>query len=78
MGYVYTSFRPEVSMDDAERLKAMLPTVGVDDTLDIAVENSDAHQTDVLYEVLEQQGFDYQPKGGHGTSYHILARRRPH
>jgi hypothetical protein len=77
MGYVYMSFRPEVQQNDAERLRSMLPTVGVSDTVDITVENSDAHQTDILYDVLDQQGFDYQPKGGQGDTYHILARRRP-
>jgi len=78
MSYIQFNFRPEVTQEHHRKLEKMLSDVGVDDKVDIVVENADAHQTDQLMNVLHQHGFDYQPQGGHGTSYHILAWRRPH
>ena len=78
MGYIQFNFRPEVGLEDHRRLEKMLSDVVAGDRVDIVVENQDAHQTDLLVDVLHQQGFDYQPKGGEGTAYRLLAWRRPH
>ncbi|HWJ02137.1 MAG TPA: hypothetical protein VNU93_00575 [Verrucomicrobiae bacterium] len=77
MSYIQYHFRPEISVDNHRRLEQMLSDVVSGDKVDITVENADAHQTDLLMNTLHQHGFDYQPKGGHGTSYHILAWRMP-
>ncbi|HEX3015200.1 MAG TPA: hypothetical protein VHQ46_02270 [Desulfobacteria bacterium] len=78
MGYIQMNLSPEVNLNDHRRLEQMLSDAGVDDKVDIVVENTDAHQTDLVMNMLHQHGFDYQPKGGQGQSYHILAWRRPH
>lgn len=77
MGYIQLNFRPEVRPEDHRRLEQTLSNVGVEDKVDIVVENADAHQTDLLMNTLHQYGFDYHPKGGQGQTYHILAWRRP-
>lgn len=71
------NFRPEIEPADQRRLRDYLSTAGFDDRVDIVVENSDSHQTDILMNTLHEYGFDYQPKGGQGSAYHILAWRRP-
>ncbi len=78
MGYIQLNFRPEIRAEDHRRLEQTLSNAGIDDKLDIVVESADAHQTDLLMNTLHSNGFDYQPKGGGGQGYHILAWRRPH
>ncbi|MDA8441708.1 MAG: hypothetical protein M0Z55_04960 [Peptococcaceae bacterium] len=79
MSFIQFNFCPEIdTAGDHHRLREHLANIGVDDKVDIVVENADAHQTDSLMNTLHTYGFDYQPHGGQGQAYHILAWRRPH
>ncbi|NPV27384.1 MAG: hypothetical protein HPY81_08085 [Firmicutes bacterium] len=75
MGDILLDFRPKVGPDDVQTLLAALPEIGKDDHLTIVVECTDAHQADRLLAILEEHGFDYQPRGGHEGEYSIIAKR---
>ncbi|PKM82862.1 MAG: hypothetical protein CVU89_01635 [Firmicutes bacterium HGW-Firmicutes-14] len=58
-----------------DRLRDAIGRMGPDGELTIMVNSNDAHETDMLVEELQRQGFDYQPKGSAGNIYNIIARR---
>ena len=66
-------------MDPYEKklqLKKALQEVGADDQINILVERFDANQTDYISELLDEQNFDYQPRGGQENQYWIIAKRK--
>lgn len=76
MSDITLNFRPEIEPNDIHTLMTVLPRIGQDEHLTIVVERTDAHKTDELVEILEDNGFDYQPRGGHDDEYSIVARRK--
>jgi hypothetical protein len=40
------------------------------------MEAADAHQADLIVDELKNQGFDYQPHGGHSGEYFLMAKKR--
>lgn len=75
MSDIILDLRPLAGDERAHRLKQAIDQAGPVDTLNIRVEMVNAHETDELFEVLEENGFDVQPKGGHESTYNITARR---
>lgn len=64
---------------DQRRLADVLNIVGDDDELIITIEAEDATQTENIYRILENNGFEITVKGGHDDNkYNIVARRREH
>lgn len=76
MRNVTLDFRPAIEPDDVRYLLAVLPGIRENEHLTIVVDRADAHETDELVRILEEHGFDYQPRGGHEHEYSIIARRK--
>lgn len=75
MGDIRLDFRNVGSeWERAHRLMEVLPQVGSVDTINITLNRLDRTETGRWLEILEENGFDYQPKGGE-EEYYIIARR---
>jgi len=74
MSDVNIDLRKAAGHDKASRLLKIIPQIGPVDVLNITVDRLDAHETDEILEVLNENGFDYQPKG-EAEAYNIVARR---
>jgi len=72
---IYLELRPAIRSDQIRQLRDTIPEIGSEDRLVIRVERSDAHQTDAVFDLLDESGFDYQPKGGE-EDYNIIAWRK--
>jgi len=70
------SLGPVINEKDIERLRSSLENLGPDDQISIQMEAPDAHQTNRITNVLEREGFDYQPRGGNGTDFYFVAKKR--
>lgn len=75
---IFLDFRPTMSWTEKKKIEKALTDVGTNDQLVIMIDPRDAHQADGLFEILEEYGFDYQPKtgGGNPETYNIIARRK--
>ncbi|MDN5344649.1 MAG: hypothetical protein PWQ18_760 [Clostridia bacterium] len=66
-----------VTSSDLARVRDALPRLDRGDHLTITMEAADAHQADLLLELLDDHGLDYQSRGdSDGRTYHIIARRQ--
>lgn len=73
------TLKPEIDEQAISRVRTALNEISSGDEITITIESADAHQADPIIALLEENGFDYQPKGSHdGKSYHINARRKLH
>lgn len=62
---------------DQRKLLDVIDIVGTNDELVITIDAKDATQTENIYRVLENNGFEITVKGGHDDNkYNIIARRR--
>jgi hypothetical protein len=76
---ITVNLEPEVDRGAVHRVQSVLHDIGPGDELTIIIESADAHQAASVFELLDENGFDYQPKGGHeGNRYYINARRKIH
>ncbi|BCV20235.1 hypothetical protein [Moorella sp. Hama-1] len=67
---------PAITHEDLARVKDTLPRLHPGDQLTITMEAADAHQADMLLELLDNHGLDYQSRGdSDGKTYHIIASR---
>lgn len=81
MSDIRLDFRPTLGDYAHHQLLDVINRTTVGDTLTITIEaaDSDSPQADELLEILDDNGFDYQSKGGHfGDQYSIIARRKYH
>jgi hypothetical protein len=46
------------------------------DETSIRMEAADAHHAFRITDELDRQGFDYQPRGGDGKDYFIVAKKK--
>ncbi|WZL72674.1 hypothetical protein QBE52_16655 [Clostridiaceae bacterium 35-E11] len=73
----YINFDKELGMNANTKLIDVIKQVGYDDELIITMEGNDAAQSDYLFDILRNHGFDVLPKGGHKeNTYHIIAHRK--
>lgn len=79
MDKITVNLEPEVDRGAVHRVQRVLHDMGPGDEITIIIESTDAHQADPVFELLEENGFDYQPEGSHeGHRYYINARRKTH
>lgn len=65
----------EIDISDVNRLEEILIEMQGQDEITISLEATDAHETDIIMDLLEKHGLDYQAKGSHdGKHYYITAR----
>lgn len=62
------------NQEQAERLKAIIPSVGSVDTLNISIPRTSATEVDPLFSLLHESGFAVHSRGDE-ESYYIVARR---
>jgi hypothetical protein len=60
---------------DLDQFRKKLTPLTAKDQIIIRMEAADAHQAGAITNELIRQGFDYQPHGGHGDDYYLIARR---
>lgn len=59
-----------------KKLEQVMQEVGEDDKLIITFDQSDADKSDYILDLLEKNGFEVLPKGGHEkNNYQLVARR---
>ncbi|OIQ53874.1 hypothetical protein [Neomoorella thermoacetica] len=65
-----------ITHKDLARVKDTLPHLNPGDHLTITMEAADAHQADMLLEILKDHGLDFQSRGdSDGRTYFIIACR---
>lgn len=65
-----------ITHKDLLRVQDTLARLNPGDHLTITMEAADAHQADMLLELLDNHGLDYQSRGdSDGKTYHIIANR---
>lgn len=69
---IIIDLRPEIDPDNVEHLRSVLAHLNEEDALTVTLESADAHQADAVFRLLEEDGWDYQPKGGDDGVYYIL------
>jgi len=65
-----------IDRQDLIQLQNNLKDVGPEDEIIVTMQAADAHQADIITAELERQGFDYQPHGGDGRDFYLIAHRR--
>ncbi|GAX90436.1 hypothetical protein [Effusibacillus lacus] len=76
MGDLYVHVGGTITGHDVKRLARILPEIDRNEELAIVMEASDSIQADALTELLDREGFDHYPKGGHHDGFAIVARRK--
>lgn len=71
------NFGTAIGPADINKLYGMLNIIGDKDSLNIVLESADAHQTERIMKILDDNDFDASFKGSNdGLHYNITARRR--
>ncbi|QCX33796.1 hypothetical protein FDN13_08865 [Caloramator sp. E03] len=71
------NFGTTIGPADINKLYGMLEIIGDNDSLNIVLESADAHQTDRIMKILDDNDFYATTKGSNdGYHYNITARRR--
>ncbi|MDK2918207.1 MAG: hypothetical protein PWQ37_940 [Candidatus Petromonas sp.] len=75
----YINYNMELETDGNARLMDIIKSVGKDEELIITMEGNDAEKSKHILKILENNGFEVLPKGGHeDNQYHLVARKRMH
>ncbi|KXG76661.1 hypothetical protein AN618_15540 [Fervidicola ferrireducens] len=76
MAEIYINLGQEINDYDINSLRRRLRSVKPGEEVVIRMEAADAHQADLIVDELRNQGFDYQPHGGHSGEYFLIARKK--
>ncbi|MCF6096842.1 hypothetical protein L1766_07525 [Thermovorax subterraneus] len=76
MTEIYLHMGQEINYYDINSLKRRLRSIKPGEEIIIRMEAADAHQADLIVNELKNQGFDYQPHGGHSGEYFLMAKKR--
>ncbi|SHM28698.1 hypothetical protein SAMN05660826_00678 [Caldanaerovirga acetigignens] len=76
MTEIYLNLGQEINYFDINSLKRRLQSIKPGEEIVIRMEATDAHQADLIVEELKNQGFDYQPHGGHSGEYFLIAKKK--
>lgn len=68
-------FTPDLPNDARDRLAYALWNADPDEVVTCVVNRNDAHQTGGLIDVLEDNGYTVETKGGHGDEFSIIGRK---
>jgi len=70
-------FSSIIGPNDTERLYYLLGIVSKGDELEIAMDNYDPEQVNTIIDVLKDNEFEVEAKGGYeGDKYHLIACRK--
>ena len=73
----FLRFENEVSVNENQRLEDILKGMGDEDELIISMDSNEIENSDYLFNLLRDHGFEVLPKGGHeDQQYHIVAQRK--
>lgn len=79
MSKVSITLQPEIDDRGVEQVRKAIKQMNPGDEISINIEAADAHQADDIISLLEENAFDYQPRGTNdGQSYYINARKKSH
>lgn len=72
------NLRLDSGVDPMIKLRQTLNQIKPGGHLTIVIERTDAHEADEVFELLDEFGFDYQPKGDEDNRYLIKAKKLVH
>ncbi|MDI3547930.1 MAG: hypothetical protein PWR10_1582 [Halanaerobiales bacterium] len=75
MGEISLDFRPGITPVKMETLKRVVADMEAGQHLSITLERTDAHQADEILEILKENNYNYQTKGGHQAEFYIKAKK---
>lgn len=76
MGRIMLDLRDVIDRDDIRHVREIVERINEGEELTVIVDRDDAHQTDPIFSILDEYGFDYQPKSIGDDGYAIHARKR--
>ncbi|MGE5560374.1 MAG: hypothetical protein ACM3XN_04860 [Chloroflexota bacterium] len=76
MARIMLDLRNIIDHDDIRHVRDVVERIGEGEELTVIVEREDATQTDPIFGILDEYGFDYQPKSIGAEGYAINARKR--
>jgi len=75
MGNKTLNFRPSITKEKLARLKKVTADMEVGQEISIILERTDAHQADQIIDILKENSFRHQTKGGHEDEFYIKAKK---
>ena len=77
MAQIYVNYTAESGLNESKKLLETMKDITKEDELVINMSAQDAHQADRIFEMLDENEFEYLPKGDEtGDRYYILATRK--
>jgi len=77
MAQFYVNYTREAGLGENQKLLETMKEVESNDELIITMDSQDAHQADQVFHILDENKFEYLPKGDEtGHRYYILAKRK--
>ncbi len=75
MGDLSLDFRPAITKAELSKLKKVIGDMETGQHLSIKIERQDAHQADQILDILRENNYNCQTKGGHGEEFYIQAKK---
>jgi len=77
MAQFYVTYTGELGLNAGENLLETMREVEKEDELIISMYSQNAHQADQIFHILDENKFEYLPKGDEtGHRYYIYAKRK--
>jgi len=76
VGDIIMDAGPQIDERFIKNLRKRLQKLEPGNEVTIRLEAADAHQAGGIIEELKRQGLDYQPHGGHGSEYYLIAKKK--
>jgi len=75
MGDISLDFRPAITPAEIAKLQQLVNDMEVGQHLSITLERTDAHQADEILNILRDNNYNCQTKGGHHDEFYIRAKK---
>lgn len=76
MGRIMLDLRNVIDHEDIRHVRDIAERIGEGEEFTVIVEREDAKETDPIFSILDEYGFDYQPKSFGDEGYAINAKKR--
>jgi hypothetical protein len=76
MARMMLDLRNVIDPEDIKCVRHVVERLGEGEELTVIVERQDAPEVDPVFGILDEYGFDYQPRPAHDGSYCINAKKR--
>lgn len=76
MGYISLDFRPAITKAELAKLRKLASDMEVGQHLSITLEREDAHQADEILNILRENNYNCQTKGGHSDDDFFIKAKK--